>query len=146
MSIPVWIKAVSIRNWKKLTKKIAILILVFIATSFTIFSVTKPYSNPTPFALWAFGILISIYYLGTLVSAYFSWPRQEKSFEKLSKWMNKKQNTSVSTRKISKNLDLITLPRITGTDGNVSVAFINATFRLKGNGQRNIPIQILVHG
>jgi len=76
LSIPVWIKAVSIRRLQLSTKKILISAMVLYSMGFSIYALLRvDYENSTDLSIWVGNASIIVWSIFVLAAANFSWPR-----------------------------------------------------------------------
>ncbi len=130
LSIPVWIRAVAIRSWQPLTKKISIVVMVAISAGFSVYAFLQP-SVPSSLA-WLGPVAVALYFIATMVSAYFSWPGRRNESEKSLLGAQKRKS-------IRKNRTYVSIPFMTGSDGDASVTFINATFQKVNESKKRYP-------
>ena len=131
IGIPVWIWGISKQSWPPLAKKLSIVLLVTVATGFTLYGLLK--SRPNPSSLdWVGQIVFAVYFIASAVSAYFYWPgRSRKSGTSLRRVPGRKSRM--------KNKTYVTIPMITGTVGDVSMVFVNATFQKVNESKKRFP-------
>jgi hypothetical protein len=76
LTIPVWIRVVSLGSWHPKIKKTLIIGLVMIAISVVIYGFLQPLVNPTP-AKFVLSVLSFLLYISAvLFSAYKHWPNK----------------------------------------------------------------------
>lgn len=132
ISIPMWIRAVAIRSWTPMIKKISIVMLLVISTTFSLYIALKPSVNTTQLSMWAGNIAVTLYFVACGVSAYLNWPGRPQKTKKSIHSSPKKQSAR-------KNRNYVVIPMMTGTDGDASVTFLNATFQKVNESKKRFP-------
>ncbi len=73
---PIWIRAISFKQWSPLTKMLIMILMAAIAIGYSIYLIINVYMNPlSAFSMWVITIALVLLILATIFSVYFSWPR-----------------------------------------------------------------------
>jgi hypothetical protein len=129
---PIWIRMVSTRAWQSTTKNIAIVVLVMISAGTTIYGFLRPQTNPSSWSIAGGKAILIVYLVAVLLSAYFNWPRERKESVK-SLVGNPKGKPP------RKNRAYVSIPLMTGSDGDVSVTFHHATLQQIKESKKRYP-------
>jgi heme/copper-type cytochrome/quinol oxidase subunit 4 len=127
---PMWIHVVSGKHWKPSTKKICIVAMVIISAGATIYGFLRSQTDSSP--LWIWHAFLILFFVAVVLSAYFNWPRERKVSEKM-------PANNPKVKPARKNRAYVSLPLLTGSDGDASVAFHNATFQKVNESGKRFP-------
>jgi hypothetical protein len=130
--IPVWVRAISIRRWQSSVKKISIIALVIISAGVTIYGFLRPQAGTSSLS-WIGYVALVLYFIASVISAYFNWPGRRKE--------SKKTAAVTLTRKSArkKNNVYVSIPIMKGTEGDASITFVNATFQKVNESKKRYP-------
>jgi hypothetical protein len=113
-------------------KKVSIGLMVIISTGFTIYGYLRPQQAGTSSLSWIGFVALGLYFIASVISAYFNWPREHKETVKSLVGNPKGKPTR-------KNRTCVSIPLMTGSDGDMSVAFLNATFQKINETKKRYP-------
>lgn len=90
-------------------------------------------SHPDSSLNWLGQVVLILYFVAAVSSAYFNWPGKRKESQKIT--------SAASTRKSArrKNRVYVSIPTMTGADGDAKVRFINATFQKVSESKKRFP-------
>jgi hypothetical protein len=129
---PGWIWMISTKTWRPLTKKVLISILAIISVGVAIFGFLRPQHAGTSSLSWLGFVALALYPIASVISAYFNWPRERKETVK-------SLVGNPNGRPTRKNITYVSIPLMTGSDGDTSVTFLNATFRKINESKKRYP-------
>jgi len=135
--IPFLTRLVSLKAWKSQSKKIAISFMLLVSTTAIILLLTQDHQNLGKVTLWAGRICDVLLWLVGIISAYFSWPGLAERFPII--FMKPKHAGKKVSSVKSKDKVYVTVPFMTGCDGEVCVSIMDASFIQKEGGKKIYP-------